>query len=73
VRAVVSVEGMPSYVEQMILDKLEKKLEVEYGAPMEPATEEPPKKEPPKEQPDDGAPPDEAGGSAEPEDSLSED
>jgi len=33
---VVQVQGMPSYVEQMILDKLEKKLLNEVGAPLEP-------------------------------------
>jgi hypothetical protein len=46
VRAVISVEGMPSYVEQMMLDKLAKKLENEYGAPMEPVREKPPEKKP---------------------------
>ena len=31
--AVVQVQGMPSYVEQMILDRLDKKLQAEVGAP----------------------------------------
>ena len=33
---VVQVQGMPSYVEQMILDKLAKKLVNEVGEPIEP-------------------------------------
>ena len=33
VRVVVQVPAMPSYVEQMILDKLARKLTSEYGAP----------------------------------------
>jgi hypothetical protein len=44
VTAVVQVNGMPSYVEQMLLDKLEKKLKAELGDPMPP----PPKPEEPK-------------------------
>jgi hypothetical protein len=51
VRAVISVEGMPSYVEQMMLDKLEKKLESEYGLPMEPPREKPPEKKPDQKEP----------------------
>ena len=35
VRVVIQVPAMPSYVEQMILDKLTKKLSSEYGAPPE--------------------------------------
>jgi hypothetical protein len=30
---VVQVQGMPSYVEQMIVDRLSKKLQTEFGAP----------------------------------------
>ena len=33
---IVQVQGQPSYVEQMILDRLEKKLQAEVGAPPEP-------------------------------------
>lgn len=50
---VVQVQGMPSYVEQLILDKLAKKLLSEYGAPLAP--EKPPKSPAPVE-PDAGAP-----------------
>lgn len=35
VRVVIQVPAMPSYVEQMILDKLARKLTAEYGAPVE--------------------------------------
>jgi hypothetical protein len=53
VTAVVQVNGMPSYVEQMMLDKLEKKLKAELGEPMAPKKPEPPKKpvEKPSEEP----------------------
>lgn len=33
---IVQVQGQPSYVEQMILDRLDKKLQAEFGAPPEP-------------------------------------
>ncbi|MDB4985434.1 MAG: hypothetical protein JWN04_612 [Myxococcaceae bacterium] len=49
---VVQVQGMPSYVEQMILDRLEKKLLNEVGAPLEP---------PKPLKPQDPAPPRDAG------------
>ncbi len=50
VTVIISVSGMPSYVEQMMLDKLDKKLSTEYGAPMDPPkVEDPPAKEPAKE------------------------
>ncbi len=42
---VVQVQGMPSYVEQMILDRLEKKLQAEFGAP--PPAPKPPPPPPP--------------------------
>lgn len=35
IRVVIQVPAMPSYVEQMILDKLGRKLTAEYGAPVE--------------------------------------
>jgi hypothetical protein len=58
VTAVVQVPGMPSYVEQMLLDKLEKKLKAELGDEMQPppppAKPEEPKK--PVEKPSDEAP-----------------
>ncbi|HEX4354589.1 MAG TPA: hypothetical protein VHZ95_16785 [Polyangiales bacterium] len=36
VRVVIQVPAMPSYVEGMMLDRLAKKLEQEFGAPKEP-------------------------------------
>jgi len=47
IKIVVNVSGMPSYVEQMLIDKLEKKLGAEYGAPLDPPKVEDPA--PPKE------------------------
>lgn len=44
---VVQVQGMPSYVEQMILDKLGKKLVNEVGEPIEPPKPPPPEPAPP--------------------------
>lgn len=42
IRVVIHIPAMPSYIERMLLDKLEKKLMDEYGepapAPKEPAT-----------------------------------
>jgi hypothetical protein len=58
VTAVVQVPGMPSYVEQMLLDKLEKKLKAELGDEMQPpppAKPDEPKK--PVEKPSDEEPP----------------
>ncbi len=54
VKVVVNVNGMPSYVEQMLIDKLEKKLNAEYGAPLDPPKKEEPKqpKEPVEPKPD---------------------
>lgn len=50
VRVIVQVPAMPSYVEGMILDRLAKKLEKEYGlpkiAPNQPKPEQKPKPEP---------------------------
>ncbi len=61
VTVIISVSGMPSYVEQMMLDKLEKKLGTEYGAPMDPPkVEDAPTKEPEKKpdvKPDEGIEP----------------
>jgi hypothetical protein len=45
VRVVVQVPAMPTYVEQMILDKLQKKLTGEYGLPVLPPAKDV-KKEP---------------------------
>jgi len=49
-KAVVQVQGMPSYVEQMMFDKLERKLRDEFGEPLEPvkpAPAKPTEKKPP--------------------------
>ena len=48
VTVVIQVQGMPSYVEQMLLDKLARKLKDEVGEPLEP-------KKPPPEKPKDPA------------------
>ena len=44
IRVVMQIPAMPSYIERMLLDKLEKKLVDEYGVPAPPskAPEEPP-------------------------------
>ena len=52
---VVQVHGMPSYVEQMILDKLGKKLLEEHGEPPPPPKPLPPAPPPPPAE-DAGAP-----------------
>lgn len=49
---VAQVKGMPSYVEQMLLDRLEKKLLSEFGPPVAPPKPPPPK--PPAEPVDAG-------------------
>lgn len=54
VRVVMKVPAMPSYVEQILLDKLGRKLEQEYGEPPRPEK----KPEPPRDSPPDGTPPD---------------
>src|SRR5438132_1349550 len=41
VTAVVQVQGMPAYVEQMLLDKLDHKLKEELGEPLDPPKAEP--------------------------------
>lgn len=52
-KTVVQVQGMPSYVEQMLLDKLQRKLRDEFGEPLEPPKAKPdPKPRPPGKKPD---------------------
>jgi len=48
-KLVVQVQGMPGYVEQMLFDKLERKLHDEFGEPLEPIrpTPKPPEKKKP--------------------------
>lgn len=54
VRVVVQVPSMPTYVEQMLVDRLARKLEDEFGQPPPPPRREPPRAERPPED-DDGA------------------
>jgi len=53
IRVVIQIPAMPSYIERMLLDKLERKLLDEYGEPPPPPpktpAEEPPSEEPPSE------------------------
>jgi hypothetical protein len=49
IRVVVQIPAMPSYIERMLLDKLQKKLIDEYGEPVAP--EKPPEPPPPEEDP----------------------
>jgi hypothetical protein len=60
-KTVVQVQGMPSYVEQMLLDKLQRKLREEFGDPIEPAKPVKPEQKPrppgnkkPEPKPDEG-------------------
>ncbi|MGB8225140.1 MAG: hypothetical protein WCF10_21315 [Polyangiales bacterium] len=48
IRVVVQIPAMPSYIERMLLDKLQKKLIDEYGEPSAPEepTEPPPEEDP---------------------------
>jgi hypothetical protein len=58
-KAVVQVQGMPAYVEQMLIDRLGRKLREEYGEPLQPSkppAEKAPEKKP-AEQPSDPAEP----------------
>jgi hypothetical protein len=49
IRVVVQIPAMPSYIERMLLEKLQKKLIDEYGEPVAP--EKPPEPLPPEEDP----------------------
>jgi len=51
VRTVVQIPSMPSYVEQMLLDRLERKLRAEFGAP--PERPRPPAQRPSRDRDDD--------------------
>jgi hypothetical protein len=50
-KTVIQVQGMPSYVEQMLFDKLERKLRDEFGEPLEPVRPPPPQKPAPEKPP----------------------
>ncbi len=54
IRVVMKVPAMPSYVEQMLLDKLGQKLMQEYGEPPRPEKKPDPPKEEEPEEPVDG-------------------
>lgn len=62
VRVVIQVPAMPSYVEQMLLDRLKRKLSEEFGEPTQPAKkpkadgDEQPDQPPPDGKPDPGQP-----------------
>lgn len=57
-KTVVQVQGMPSYIEQMLFDKLERKLRDEFGEPLEPIKPAPAKPPAEKKPPtDDQGPP----------------
>jgi hypothetical protein len=48
-KAVVQVQGMPAYVEQMLIDRLGRKLREEYGEPLQPS--KPPPDKAPEQKP----------------------
>ena len=53
-KTVIQVQGMPSYVEQMLYDKLDRKLRDEFGEPLEPA--KPPAQKPANDKPKEDVP-----------------
>jgi len=53
-KGVVKVAGMPAYVEQMLFDRLLRKLRDEYGEPLEPEKPPPEKKPKPSDPNGDG-------------------
>jgi hypothetical protein len=55
-KAVVQIQGMPAYVEQMLIERLGRKLKDEYGEPLEPTR-------PPAQKPPESAPSEEPGAS----------
>ena len=50
-KTVIQVQGMPGYVEQMLLDKLHRKLRDEFGEPLEPVKPAKPKPVKPEPRP----------------------
>jgi hypothetical protein len=66
-RVIVQIPAMPSYVEQMLIDKLERKLSQDHGAPREKKAPEPKKPSAPAEG-EDGDKPSEDDGSKAPSD-----
>lgn len=51
VKVIVQIPSMPSYIEQMLIDRLGRKLREEFGEPPPP----PERPDPPAEEPDEGA------------------
>ena len=55
VRVVVQIAALPSYVELMILERLERRLRQDFGSPQRPSTEpKAPSKEPSEDRPKEG-------------------
>jgi hypothetical protein len=52
-KVVIQVAGMPAYVEQMMIDRLGRKLKEEYGEPLAPEKPAPEKPKPPESSPSD--------------------
>jgi len=50
-KTMIQVQGMPGYVEQMLLDKLQRKLREEFGEPLEPVKPVKPEPKPPGKKP----------------------
>jgi len=55
VRVVMQIPTMPSYIEQMLIDRLGRKLQADFGEPLRPTRRAPP--EAPPEAPAEGADP----------------
>jgi hypothetical protein len=57
-KIVIQVQGMPGYVEQLLLEKLQQKLHDEFGAPLDPPKKAPAQKpKPPADAPVEDKPP----------------
>jgi hypothetical protein len=56
-RVVVQIPAMPSYFEQMLIDRLERKLKQEHGAPREKVVAPPPSEKKPEVAPKEGESP----------------
>lgn len=57
VSLVVQIPAMPSYVERMVIDRLERKLREEFGVPRQPAPATPPPSTEPRPAPEEQAEP----------------
>jgi hypothetical protein len=56
-KIVVQVQGMPGYVEQLFLDKLQQKLRDEFGVPLDPPRAPTQRPKPPADKPAEEKPP----------------